>query len=910
MWAQTSVLKGKVTDNQGKPIDFATVVLQPSGLYTMTDAEGNFRIDRAPAGDSRLQISFYGMEPIDTTLNLSAGKTASLQFRMVETTFSLEHVTVVAKRNESGRSTSSEISRQAMDHLQTGSLGDIMALLPGVQISNPSLDKAQAISVRNRAGTNMSSLGTAVLVDGAPISNNANMQFLSTAMSGNSDNEASKGSAATGIDVRGLSTDNVESVEVIRGIPSVEYGDLTSGAVLVKSKAGRSPLTLRLKTNPNIYQASAVKGLKLPGKAGDLNVSGDYAFNRKDLVRNFDTYQRANAKFLWSVMPGGNGRSSLNTSVTLTYARDRAKLNPDASGRDQRWGNTYGVAFNHNGHAFVNRGWLKNVNWLFSGSYNDKVSHIESSASNALNLYSTAMTDGVVYTNTPGQRVYDSDGKEITNASDMGLKGVILPYSYFYTYDIYGKELNFFAKVNADFSRTWGNVTDRLLVGTDFKTDGNLGKGAVYDDDYPPFRNIGNAASGYRRRPFYEIPFINQFGLYAEDSFTWKFGQRELNLVGGVRFDLVNGLSSLAPRFNGSFDIFPWMTVRGGWGITSKAPTSMYLYPNYAYLDNVLYNGMSEARPEAERLLVAKTRVFSSENPALKIARNRKAEIGLDFTIARRFSVSLTYFDELMKNGYTMGLDIPSFMWYRQAPYVVAQENPGAQPTLTKGTEYGLFFEVYKPYNNVWAANRGIEYEIDLGRFDAIRTSFYINGAWSRSSYTNASYSFQTRTNGNNPEHHIGIYNPRRSTSHDEDLITTLRVTHNIPRIGFVITLTAQADWYCHEWSTFNNPDMFVKYISYKDGQVHEFDPAMKSDPEFGYLFETPSPLREVVEKTSPYFLLNLNLTKEIGEILTASFYVNNLFNYRPADRYEGSGAFRELGIPIFFGFEMKVNIK
>ena len=46
----------------------------------------------------------------------------------------------------------------------------------------------------------------------------------------------------SGVDMRQISTDNIESVEVIRGIASAEYGDITSGAVLVNTKAGRAPL--------------------------------------------------------------------------------------------------------------------------------------------------------------------------------------------------------------------------------------------------------------------------------------------------------------------------------------------------------------------------------------------------------------------------------------------------------------------------------------------------------------------------------------------------------------------------------------------------------------------------------------------------------------------------------------------
>lgn len=908
--AQTGTVRGRVVNGEGSAVDFAAVVVKPAGLYTMTDSRGTFDIGKVPVGKVSLEVTFYGMEPVDTTFTLKAGQTVDMRLTMRETTFFLVNVTVVAKRSEAGRSTASEISRQAMDHMQTSSLGDIMALLPGVQISNPDLNTAQTLSVRNSAGTSMGSLGTAVLVDGAPVSNNANMQFLSTAQTGSALNEATSGSAATGIDIRALSTDNVESVEVIRGIPSVEYGDMTSGAVLVRSRAGRSPLTVRFKTNPNIYQISAAKGFNLSKKAGDLNLSGDYAYNRNSLIKDNKTYQRANLKALWSVMLDPSGRSSANTSLTLTYARDREKLTADSFSRDQSWANTAGVAFNHNGHAFLNRGWLKNVNWLFSGSFNDKVSHIESTASNALNLYSTALVDGVTYTDTPGQHLYDADGSEVTNAADLGLKGVVLPYSYFYTYDIYGKEVNAFAKVNADFSKTWDAFTDRLLAGADFKTDGNLGKGAVYDDNFPPFRSISNTSSGYRRRPYSDIPFVNQVGLYAEDAFFGQWGERQLHLSAGARFDWVNGLTCLAPRINASFDFFPWMTLRGGWGVTAKAPTAMYLYPNYAYSDELNFNGMQETLPVEERLLVATTHVFDTANPDLEIARNRKAELGLDFKVAGRYNLSVTYYDERMDNGYTMGLGLPSFAWFQLPVYQIAESHPGSQPSLAVDRLYNLFFMMYRPYNFGKYHNKGLEYEIDLGRFDAIRTSFYLNGAWQYGSSTSRGYSFSTRLNGTERERHIGIYNPGRKTGHSEELITTFRAVHNIPQIGFVISLTTQVDWYSRDWDTFRNPDMFVKYISYHDGQVHDFDASERGNPEFSYLFETPSSTREVVEKTSPYLLFNLNLTKEIGDALTASFYVNNIFNFRPQDRYEASGAFRELGIPMFFGFEVKVNIK
>ena len=135
------------------------------------------------------------------------------------------------------------------------------------------------------------------------------------------------------------------------------------------------------------------------------------------------------------------------------------------------------------------------------------------------------------------------------------------------------------------------------------------------------------------------------------------------------------------------------------------------------------------------------------------------------------------------------------------------------------------------------------------------------------------------------------------------------------------MTLTGQVRWYNKSWKEYNNVytasdgkqyDIFTKYLSYADGQMHdiEFTESLITDPEFSYLCTPVSAQREVVEKTPAFVIFNLNLTKEIGDLATASFYVNNVFNNRPLYRTSGSGVKRELGIPIFFGFEFKVNIR
>src|SRR5690606_17199245 len=139
----------------------------------------------------------------------------------------------------------------------------------------------------------------------------------------------------------------------------------------------------------------------------------------------------------------------------------------------------------------------------------------------------------------PGQKVYDNNGNELTNipVGESGLIATYLPNEYFSRYDIYGKEVNVFANVNATFSKRSGNVTNRILVGASFKTDGNLGDGKVYDLNNPPHRSLSAENSSPRPRKYSSIPFINQLSLYAEENLTWSIGERELILQAGVRYD-------------------------------------------------------------------------------------------------------------------------------------------------------------------------------------------------------------------------------------------------------------------------------------------------------------------------------------------------------------------------------------
>ena len=894
------------------PVDYAVVLLKPAGLYATTDAKGAYRISGLDPGSYELNIQLIGYETIDTTVVIR--QSLKKDFVLKASSFRLEEVHVVAEASKAGESTASLISRQAIDHSQTSSLRDIMQLLPGASITNPDLSSAHSISLRSVNGSDMNSLGTAIIVDGAPMSNNANMEGITAAMNGVSSAiagtsvSAGGASPAGGIDVRQLSTDNIESVEVIRGIPSVQYGDLTSGAVIINSKAGAEPLTVRLKADPKIYQVAASKGIRLGEKAGDLHLSGDYAYSNAKTTESYAYYQRLNVKGLWSKTFGPVVTS---TALDLRFGKDTRDKNPD----DQRsnlasGGTNLGYRINTNGTWNINRGWLKTLRYDVSNSYTWKKSYHEQDNVNAVAIYTTNMEDGTTVANIPGMRLYDTAGKEITAlGTDPEAYAIMTPYTYFCHYDFYGKELNTFAKVTLNLFKQWDKTSEKILLGSDFKSDGNLGRGLVFPKDCPPNRT--NTESGYRERPLYDIPFVNQNGFFAENSFRTQVLRRTFNLTAGLRLDLVNGKSALCPRVNASFEIIPevW-TLRGGWGVTAKAPTAAYLYPTDAYYDQVNIN-TSEAPAENDRVVMATTRIYSTENPDLEIARNRKAEIGFDLKIAGRYRLGVTYYDELMKNGYSFSRDYGSFVWVPYKTWKIGEHDASGTPLFVQDMDTHRFFGYYKPTNNAWEHHYGLEYELDLGRFSAIRTSFFLNGAWMHSMSTSSGETFALNLKqGSYVDSHVAVYDPSMRKYHYEKFLTTLRATHNIPSIGFVVTLTTQLNVYTKNWTEYHNDEAPQRYISNDDGKVYDFTADMAADPEYRYMVGQLSDSRFIVSHTIPTLTFNLNVSKEIRNFMTAAFYVNNLFNSRPLDPSEiTKGSYSELGSPMYFGFELKLKI-
>ena len=160
---------------------------------------------------------------------------------------------------------------------------DISALLPGGKTVNPDLTSENAFSLRDGGAANgNAAFGTAVEVDGVRLGNNASFGSMG------------------GADTRNVAVENIESIEVITGVPSAEYGDLNSGMVKINTRKGRTPTNITFSVNPRTYQASVSKGVDLQNDNGVLNLSAEWARAVKKLVSPYMSYDRTGVTLSYS----------------------------------------------------------------------------------------------------------------------------------------------------------------------------------------------------------------------------------------------------------------------------------------------------------------------------------------------------------------------------------------------------------------------------------------------------------------------------------------------------------------------------------------------------------------------------------------------------------------------------------
>lgn len=922
---------GKVTEAKSKIfVELVAVQVKELNRWTISDANGDFILKDLPAGNYTLQASCLGFEPYEVPITIQRN-ISGFKLMVKQSSLGLEEVTIVAKENTS-LSSSSKIESTALEHVQPTGLADVMQLVPGQITLNPDMSKSNQITIRDINSKNVntdanSAMGTAIVVDGTPVNNDANMQLFNSASGGTSQDNSTAGQ---GVDLRQISTDNIESVEVIRGIPSVEYGNLTTGAVVVKTKAGKTKLLVKAKADPNIKQTALSKGFLLPGEnSGAMNIDADYTYAYDDMREPTKSYRRVTGQLGYSnTFLRESTPISLNAKVSVYSTFDNQKNDPDMLKEEIIQSKERSIGFKLYGTWSARKWWLTSFSYNFSGDFEKQRNYEYKVASGGLTPVPTAM----------------ESGESI---------GTILPSSYFSELTIDGRPYNYFGMLKGNITKRYNNMDNNLMFGAEWRTSGNKGKGRIYDMTRPP--KVGDVSA--RPRPFNDIPASKELSLFIEDKIAIPIGKTKLTTQAGLRYTNLlpkglfstDGYTTLEPRVNMSYDIFTKrkgkalsdLGLRFGYGKTSKTPGMIFLYPDKAYLDEISFNYYPD-------LIVVTTQVFEdTSNPDLKPIRNTKFEAGVDFKLFG-VNVMLTGFMEEIKDGFSWEREYSIMNFRKWDALAGAGKNPvfengnitytedGASHTLPYTTEQKFIYYL-NPRNNNETTKKGIEYVIDFGRIKALRTDLIVDGAYyniKKIDDVAPFYEEKGITYQGKRFPYLSIFAGNKGKV-SERLNSNIKVNTHIPKLRMITSITGMLVWLDQTRYTWegdngeaiayklgpNGEKLYGQYdgvdkinidpVGYYDMnmQYHAWQDNLSSESPYTFMVKQERYDYFVKEKFPFTWQINLKLTKEIGNFAKLSFFANNIFNHRPLYKFVRSNSYTRLNQSAYFGAELKFTL-
>jgi len=306
-------LSGRISDSNNAGLAGAKVIArsQISGreFTVQTDDDGNFSFTTLPKGKYRVSAESNGFSTVSREVSVEGNAIENFDISLSAGNIS-EEVTVTATRTQVATLDTAVpvtvVTRQEIEEKPITTIGDIFRDLPGTSTVNEG-----AFQVRPRI-RGLESNRILVLVDGERL-NNA---------------RTSTGNA--GIEIGLVETDQIETVEVVRGAGSVLYGtDALAGTVniITRDAPRNTDGGFRFGGTFNGYFSSNEKG-----RRGSLAVTGSskyFAFRAAQSLERYENYRSGDTTGVSGTSPAfgfptknevGNSQShGGNTQLTTRF---------------------------------------------------------------------------------------------------------------------------------------------------------------------------------------------------------------------------------------------------------------------------------------------------------------------------------------------------------------------------------------------------------------------------------------------------------------------------------------------------------------------------------------------------------------------------------------------------------------
>jgi len=810
---KTGGVKGIIKEESGDHVIGANVMIRELKIGCASDMKGNYSIKNIRPGEYTLQISYVGYEKYSQKIKIIEGQVIEINITLISTAFQIGGIEVIGTSDllPSDVTTKTTITSAEIEHFQAASIKDVLDLVPGIQKSdNPGLGKTTQVAVRGDESDMLSAFGTLIIIDGTPVSNNANLQFES--LTGSKFGSSSLG---RGIDLRTIPADNIENLEVITGLPSVRYGDVTSGVINVQSKIGLKPNRLKLKNNPDTREGNFGGGIVLG--EGSLSYNLNAAQSERDIRVTGDEYLRLTGQLVYSANYFDN-RLSNNTKFLFQRILDE----------EEPKGDLQQVKNYNRGYALTLSTW---------GKYKpeDEVSAID------YNLFVTMR-------------------RENTMKSRLKTEYVILPSgdtiaSYIGKVETKGIEWTFGGRLEWNKIFYTGDVIHKILFGVDPQYNANTGQGVVFDT----VLNFYGVGSGRRPYSFDDIPGQLITSFYFEDKLTWH-SIFDFNLMFGFRYEMyrpykfnLSGLwgdgdlveSHQGTFFNPRINLMVYLSeanqIRISAGTSSKSPPMSTIYPPE---DVFLWRNPDDGTKSYLR--------YDRRVPELKGYKETMIEVAYDHKFMNLFGVSASAYYKYRKNE-------PK-----------SQTIPVFQVSQT-GSSYKVYYVDYYslPYNIGKTETKGIEFSLKTAKIKPLNMDFQITGSYNFIKYpgTGINYTYPPDNDKGQVANFrvpnvpidtlIGLtYTPGEKWN--DRLQINYYAKYTLASLGLWITLRAE-QLFWEKSKSLNQSPIFLE--SATEGAIKE------------YFFD-----RKLKQKPIKW-LFNISMSKSLFEGGEISFYVNNFID-------------------------------
>lgn len=903
MWAQGErggEIRVQLLDSTTQePLPFATVVFQKGEkIWGVTaDKHGFALLKGIPEGEQgELQVRCVGYDPY--VQRVTSSGVLALRCSLHPNT-QLGEVVVTA-RESLKPITAGIIGRESINLLQPSTFSDLLALLPGGMTSSPALAERNTIRLRevnppSSGDYNTTSLGTAFEVDGIPINTDANLQSY-TGNVWSKDNQRRSGGVMDmggGVDMRGISTDDIEEVEILRGIPSVEHGNLVSGLVRIKRKLQAMPPSARIKADPKSKLFYVGSGFSWGEQKRALNLSADYLDSKISPMSNYENFRRLSFSMRYLqdfATPRYKGRWTQSLDYGGTF--DNEKSDPE-------------LQKNELDHFFS-----RNNRLAISGSVSLKAHSTATALSQMECLYSlSAQRDDI-----KEQRYVSSVRiNPLTTVTEGESDAFFAPRSYLAEMSVEGRPLYAFFKSTWRFIPLWGN---RFTVGGEYSCSKNMGRGTVYDVTRPIDLGLST-----RLRPLHMIPAEHKVAFFFENRGRWNFSPRSsLELIAGVRMQAMSAPKAYAiawspyidPRLNIRYeqhllseDRPLTLGVNAGGGVLSMLPSSAFLYPAPDYYDIVELNYY--AAEEKHRRIHFRTYPLESVNYDLRAPRNLKFELRADASW-HGYLLSITAFREDLKNGYRQMNSLVTFPYRKYDASSIDPTTLQGVPDLallpfTTDTTLALYSVTM---NGSRTLKQGIEWQFTTPRITALKSRFTCSGAFFLTRYENSvPYLDQPNVivNGKSLPY-IGIYRNDRGYT-NSSLTASIMMDTYIPSLGLLFATTFESLFFTKQ--TMNPQTRIpIKYLD-KERNEYPFTEEALQDPLLKQLVRSGA--SETTRTHMPFAgFLNFKATKKFfSDRLGIALFVHRLISIEPI--YERSGRTIRRSSTPYFGMELNLQL-